>query len=240
MDQTRWRCVVNFARTRDVPNSEILLSGNQTNVNQLPHTMSMRAADIYRDCLLLANQGYPLYQPELDERLPADSAYEAYRSEGIGVGDVGIIRAEGNFDFLFNICKSAPTLNPHATPNAYNVMEEFRVTLPTESSSSARSGSLSTFGAAGEQTLASHVDDSNVPRRTAVTFSGGQDESEVVENTWDQTFVGSPASPAGIELIDAGKIRVKRNHISADQPYIARGKETQTSVNVELSSNAIK
>jgi hypothetical protein len=121
--------------------------------------MSMNAADIYRDCLIVANEGNPLYQPELDERLPVDSAYEEYRSQGIGIGDVCIIGAGGNFDFLFNICKAAPTSNPNATPNANNLVEEHRGTAPIEPSRSARSGSLSLRGATGGRTLPGHGDE---------------------------------------------------------------------------------
>jgi hypothetical protein len=67
-------------------------------------TKSMSAADIYAHCLLPLKEGYPLYRPELHERLD-DPAYSTYRSQGISIGDVGIIRQGGDFDFLFNICK---------------------------------------------------------------------------------------------------------------------------------------
>jgi hypothetical protein len=59
-------------------------------------------ADIYAETLLPLGNGYPLYEPELHERLN-DPAYEAYRGQGITIGDVGIIRHGGDFDFLFNI-----------------------------------------------------------------------------------------------------------------------------------------
>ena len=44
--------------------------------------------------------------------------YEAYRSKGIGIGDVGIITPAGDFDFLFNICDSAAReVNPSSLTN---------------------------------------------------------------------------------------------------------------------------
>jgi hypothetical protein len=65
--------------------------------------MSTSAASIYTDCLLPLKEGYPLYLPELPERL-----YSAHCREGVSIGDVGIITADGDFDSLFNICNDAP------------------------------------------------------------------------------------------------------------------------------------
>ena len=64
----------------------------------------MSAANIYAKCLLPLKEGYPLYCPELPDRRNVGAYYEAYRSKGIDIGDVGIITPDGDFDFLFNIC----------------------------------------------------------------------------------------------------------------------------------------
>src|SRR6266508_5900095 len=61
----------------------------------LPHTA---LHEIYHDELLTQGRGLPLWIPG-----PTPSLPQAYRQDGISVGDVGIIRTDGPFDFLFNI-----------------------------------------------------------------------------------------------------------------------------------------
>lgn len=51
--------------------------------------------------MLIHTAGYPLYIPTPPEGLP-----EAHRKHGIRVGDVGVITANGAFDFRFNACKN--------------------------------------------------------------------------------------------------------------------------------------
>src|SRR6266481_1420400 len=80
--------------------------------------MSMNAADIYAKCLLPLKEGYPLYCPELPDRRNVAAYYEAYRSQGIGIGDVGIITPDGDFDFLFNICNGPRSDNGVDSSNA--------------------------------------------------------------------------------------------------------------------------
>jgi hypothetical protein len=72
--------------------------------------MSQAAPDIYTDCLLPLRHGYPLFRPEPHECLPT-----AYRTEGVSIGDVGIITPEGYFDFLFNICQN--DVNENGVPD---------------------------------------------------------------------------------------------------------------------------
>ncbi|KAK0215856.1 hypothetical protein EDD85DRAFT_443906 [Armillaria nabsnona] len=65
-------------------------------------SQSKSSREIYTRLLLQKEHGYPLWIPEPDGRLP-----EAYRGKGVGVGDVGILRNDGGFDYLFNACMSA-------------------------------------------------------------------------------------------------------------------------------------
>jgi hypothetical protein len=59
--------------------------------------------------------GYPFYIPEPDENLPPQ-----YRSEGIRIGDVGVINAGGGFDFLFNITRPADDpINLNRVPSGF-------------------------------------------------------------------------------------------------------------------------
>ncbi|KAF5388699.1 hypothetical protein D9757_004824 [Collybiopsis confluens] len=70
----------------------------------------------YSLLLLAAKQGYPLWRPEPNRRLP-----EQYRRTGLPIGSVGIIRPDGFFDYLFNIC--FPKDNP---VNVGGVPEDFK------------------------------------------------------------------------------------------------------------------
>jgi hypothetical protein len=86
--------------------------------------MSQAAPDIYTECLLPLRHGYPLYRPEPHNGLP-----HACRIEGVSIGDVGIIRPEGYFDFLFNICRSpirsdsSNPVNERGFPQGLQLME---------------------------------------------------------------------------------------------------------------------
>ena len=67
--------------------------------------MSRTPSEVYRRLLLPKGNGFPLWTPEPNERLPDEQ-----REKGITVGDVGIIKTDGSFDFLFNIC--VPSSDP--------------------------------------------------------------------------------------------------------------------------------
>ncbi|KAK0202375.1 hypothetical protein DFS33DRAFT_1339607 [Desarmillaria ectypa] len=64
------------------------------------HSKSSR--EIYIRLILQKEHRYSLCTPEPDGYLP-----EAYRCKGVGVGDVGILRNDRGFDYLFNVCKPA-------------------------------------------------------------------------------------------------------------------------------------
>lgn len=61
--------------------------------------MDQHASEVYARLLLPKRLGFPLWNPTPDNNLPSE-----YRESGIGIGDVGIITMDGEFDFLFNIC----------------------------------------------------------------------------------------------------------------------------------------
>lgn len=57
---------------------------------------------IYTNHLKKKGRGSPLWIPQPNLNLP-----DAYRAQGVRIGDVGLIAVHGGFDFLFNICSPA-------------------------------------------------------------------------------------------------------------------------------------
>jgi len=53
---------------------------------------------VYIEHLSTECRGYPLWIPEPSWNLPTE-----YRARGVSIGDVGIIKPSGAFDFFFNI-----------------------------------------------------------------------------------------------------------------------------------------
>ena len=78
-------------------------------------------SEVYRCLLLPTGNGFPLWTPEPNEMLPDEK-----RDKGIMIGDVGIIKADGSFDFLFNICvpSSDPINRDRVPPEFENVASE--------------------------------------------------------------------------------------------------------------------
>ncbi|KAK0501786.1 hypothetical protein EDD18DRAFT_1051014, partial [Armillaria luteobubalina] len=71
--------------------------------------------EIYTRLLLQKEHEYPLWIPEPDGCLP-----EAYRGKGVRIGDVGILRNDGGFDYLFNACKpSDDPINKGRVPEGF-------------------------------------------------------------------------------------------------------------------------
>lgn len=68
----------------------------------LDEPISLNASEIYARLLLPQKRGYALWKPKPGNWLP-----EAYRKEGVSIGDVGILTEFGEFDYFFNACLSA-------------------------------------------------------------------------------------------------------------------------------------
>ncbi|KIL56377.1 hypothetical protein M378DRAFT_89436, partial [Amanita muscaria Koide BX008] len=74
-------------------------------------------ADRYTRSMLECLVGYPLYEPE-----PFSQHSTKYLCDGINVGDVGFVRDDGTFDFLFNICPPQnDSINPPNLPNGFSL-----------------------------------------------------------------------------------------------------------------------
>ncbi|KAF5324403.1 hypothetical protein D9619_011261 [Psilocybe cf. subviscida] len=78
--------------------SAATVASSQTHDNDPSPRSRRESPDVYVDCLLTKDRGYPLWIPSPDRSLPSLN-----RTLGISVGDVGVLTPEGGFDFLFNI-----------------------------------------------------------------------------------------------------------------------------------------
>ncbi|KAM6499200.1 hypothetical protein JOM56_004708 [Amanita muscaria] len=78
-------------------------------------------ADRYTRSMLECLIGYPLYEPE-----PFSEFSEEYLRKGVDVGDVGLVREDGTFDFLFNVCSQNGSTNPPDLPNSFYLPEHSR------------------------------------------------------------------------------------------------------------------
>lgn len=78
-------------------------------------------AHIYSVQMLMQGSGYPLYMPTPSRGLPM-----AYRERGLRIGDVGVVTANGAFDFLFNVCEQNDPLgggvNPAKLPDGFELL----------------------------------------------------------------------------------------------------------------------
>ena len=78
-------------------------------------------AHIYSVQMLMQGSGYPLYMPTPSRGLPM-----AYRKSGMRIGDVGVITANGAFDFLFNVCEyndpPGAGINPAKLPDGFELL----------------------------------------------------------------------------------------------------------------------
>ncbi|KZP33219.1 hypothetical protein FIBSPDRAFT_721276, partial [Athelia psychrophila] len=72
---------------------------------------------IYARQLLPMRYGYPLYYPEAMDSLPRE-----LRGRGTGIGDVGVIKPDGSFQFAFNIFTTDTTINCFGVPDGFCVI----------------------------------------------------------------------------------------------------------------------
>ncbi|KAL0567363.1 hypothetical protein V5O48_014629 [Marasmius crinis-equi] len=60
-------------------------------------------------------RGCALFVPEPNKELSPQ-----YRADGVQIGDVGILRADGSFDFIFNVCRpSNDPINQYGVPDGF-------------------------------------------------------------------------------------------------------------------------
>jgi hypothetical protein len=82
---------------------------------------------VYHSELFSAERGVPLYIPTPSENSPSE-----YKRRGIHIGDVGVFREDGSFDYFFSIAyPSDDPINKHR-----GVPEGFEVYTPLEVSCS--------------------------------------------------------------------------------------------------------
>ncbi|KIL58911.1 hypothetical protein M378DRAFT_46242, partial [Amanita muscaria Koide BX008] len=71
----------------------------------------------YARSMLTCLAGYALHNPK-----PLSELSKEYLRHGVNVGDVGFVRWDGTFDFLFNICPSNNGLiNPSKLPDGFSL-----------------------------------------------------------------------------------------------------------------------
>ncbi|KIL56375.1 hypothetical protein M378DRAFT_172767 [Amanita muscaria Koide BX008] len=76
-------------------------------------------ADRYARSMLGCLLGYPLYEPE-----PFSELSREYLRNGVNIGDVGFVREDGDFDFLFNICPTQNgSINPSNLPDGFCLLD---------------------------------------------------------------------------------------------------------------------
>jgi hypothetical protein len=68
--------------------------------------MSLPQGELYARLLYLKGYGRAMWIPEPSVTLP-----RANRDTGICIGDVGLFRSEGSFDFLFSVCHDDGSTN---------------------------------------------------------------------------------------------------------------------------------
>ncbi|KAF7373867.1 hypothetical protein MSAN_00598800 [Mycena sanguinolenta] len=78
----------------------------------------MSDSRLYTRLLLPKGHGYPLFRPPPYDDLPP----ELHR-QGTTIGDVGVVRPDGSFDVIFNICRAGDDpLNRYGVPERFEKM----------------------------------------------------------------------------------------------------------------------
>jgi hypothetical protein len=156
-------------------------------------------AKIYAECLSHLGHGHPLYIPEPIVSANNEHGYD--QVDGVAIGDVGIIRAEGDFDFLFDICDK-----PSRSLRARGV----------EANRTDSSGVIGNTDDIDEQRLI----------RPVQSMGSRNDMSDHIRSPSSVSAqVTSDAVLAGLEPIDAGEIRINTNFLSSENPCLAYGRE---------------
>ncbi|KIL63027.1 hypothetical protein M378DRAFT_731739 [Amanita muscaria Koide BX008] len=108
-----------------VPQTITTLEGDQVDVmdivppepSSLPVSPVASVADRYTRSMLKCLAGYALYEPQ-----PLSELSKEYLHHGVNIGDVGFVREDGVFDFLFNICPPKNSLiNPPILPDGFSL-----------------------------------------------------------------------------------------------------------------------
>ncbi|KAF9264964.1 hypothetical protein L218DRAFT_861607 [Marasmius fiardii PR-910] len=74
-----------------------------------------QASQLFSCALYTLRRGCALWIPEPNKALTSE-----YRQNGVQIGDIGILRADGSFDFVFNVCRSAnDPINQYGVPNGF-------------------------------------------------------------------------------------------------------------------------
>ncbi|KAL0567351.1 hypothetical protein V5O48_014644 [Marasmius crinis-equi] len=75
----------------------------------------IQASQIYARSLYILRRGCALFIPE-----PNDDLSQEYREKGAQIGDVGVLRADGKFDFIFNVCcPDSDPINQYGVPDGF-------------------------------------------------------------------------------------------------------------------------
>ncbi|KAG7089211.1 hypothetical protein E1B28_010913 [Marasmius oreades] len=75
----------------------------------------IQASQIFARALYPLRRGCALWIPEPNNELSPE-----YCAAGVQIGDVGILRADGSFDFVFNVCRSADDpVNQYGVPDNF-------------------------------------------------------------------------------------------------------------------------
>lgn len=76
---------------------------------------------IYSRLLTPKGHGYPIYVPEPPDAGSGHEQKKKYHDRGVDIGDVGVLVADGSFDFFFSICHTE--VNFLGVPEGYQSMQ---------------------------------------------------------------------------------------------------------------------
>ncbi|KAF8802926.1 hypothetical protein BYT27DRAFT_7341153 [Phlegmacium glaucopus] len=92
---------------------------SEGNINGPIPSQTPKQCAIYVRNLLNQGHGWPIYVPGPNKRLP-----KMYRRKGMRIGDVGIFKNRGSFEFFFNICHPANhRINRQGVPKNFKQLQ---------------------------------------------------------------------------------------------------------------------